>query len=106
MKRKFKVYASTSGTTLSVTYKPYRPGEGSRITRRTFKGRDLLDALGNMVDTIGLYFDSDDIADEEMTAEDVISRIESENGDGCDMIFELKDLTTGQVYISEMDYME
>ena len=36
-----------------------------------------------------------------MSPQDVINRIDEENGDGCDMIYELKDLSTGETYISE-----
>lgn len=100
MKRTFTVYASTGGTTLSVTYQPYRPGYHDTVTKK-FVGNDLLDALCNMVDRMTLYFDSDDILDNDMSPQDVINRIDEENGDGCDMIYELKDLSTGKTYISE-----
>ena len=100
MKRTFKVYASTSGTTLSVTYQPYNPGYHDTVTKK-FTGSDLLDALCNMVDRMTLYFDSDDILDNDMSPEAVINRIDEDNGDGCDMIYELKNLSTGDTYISE-----
>ena len=48
-----------------------------------------------------LYIDSNEIEEEEYTTKDVLDNIISSNGDGCDYIKLLKNLTTGEVYIEE-----
>lgn len=99
MKRAIRASQGTK-TTLELMYKPYeRYGGSGGLRKAKISGNDLLDALSKMVDKMALYFSSEDIEDEEMTAQDVLDRIESENGDGCDYIVSLKNLTTGEQLI-------
>ena len=96
------INCSTQNVKLKVQFYPYeRYRGGSGIKSATVSGPDLLSALKKMVDRMNLYITSEEIDDEEMSAEEVIERIESENGDGCDLIILLKNLVTGETYISE-----
>lgn len=91
---------------LQVRYEPYeRYGSGLKARTATVSGVDLLDALKKMSDNMLLYFDSDDIEDDGYTAEEVLERIEEENGDGCDFIYYIKNLTTGDT-LFESDFTE
>lgn len=93
--------SSAEAVKLEVMFEDYERFESGNIRRAQVSGVDLLDALKKMVDHMGLYITSEDIEDDEMSAEDVIDSIESSNGDGCDFIFLLKDVTSGKVYIKE-----
>lgn len=89
---------------LEVDYESYgRYGEGGKRVRGKCTGATLLDALKDMVDRMVLYIDSDMIEDEGYTADEVIDEILSSNGDGCDYILTLKNVTTGETYINEME---
>lgn len=91
---------------LRVEYEVYtRYGSGG-IKRATVSGPTLLDALKKMTDNMGLYVDSEVIEENQMTAEDVIRSIDMSNGDGCDYIIQLKNLTTGEVLIHGQDFSE
>ena len=94
------IESATGPTKLKVTYMPYeRYGGDDVVKTATVSGPDLLSALKKMCDRMTLYLDSEYIEDDEMTAEDVIENIEESNGDGCDYILELTNLTTGEVLL-------
>ena len=102
MKRMIK--AAKAGVKLRVIFEPYtRYGGSNGVKTATVSGVDLLDALKKMCDRMRLYIDSNYIEEEDMSAEDVIERLSTDNGDGCDYILALTNLTTGDNYISE-DY--
>lgn len=84
---------------LYIVYEPYERYGHSPMKRATIKGKSMLEALKKMVGKLGLYFDVEDIEYDEMQPSEILDRIESENGDGCDAIFELKNKATGEVYI-------
>ena len=98
MKVSEAVTASTPNNkvTLEVSYWPYERYESTRKKKVRVNGKDLLDALKKMTDHMLLYLDRDEIEEEEMTPEDVIKRIEGENGDGCDFIEYIKDLSNNK----------
>lgn len=91
MKRMIK--AATGGVTLKVRFESYERYSRGRNMTITVSGTDLLDALCNMCDEMRLYLDGDEIREEGMTPEEVIESIETSNGDGCDYIYYIKDLT-------------
>ena len=91
--------SAKTGTKLRVVFEEYKRYQPGRVRRATVSGKDRLDALKKMVDRMGLYLDSDYIEEEGMTADEVIENIEMSNGDGCDFIFSLQDLTTGETLI-------
>jgi len=97
--------ASKPNVKLRVEFETYERFGSGQIRKATVSGNTLLDALKKMVDNMQLYLESDMIEEENMTAEQVIEDIAGSNGDGCDFIFLLKNLTTGEVYIEE-DYSE
>ena len=98
---KLYVKEENSKVTLQVKFVPYERYE--RVGKRSAKvsGSNFLDALKNMVDNMLLYVDSDRIEEEGWAAEDVLKEIDMSNGDGCDYIYFLKNLATGDVYIDE-----
>lgn len=90
---------------LHVEFYPYDRYETYGLKKANISAPTLLDALKKMVGNMGLYFEPQDIEDEGYTSEEIIRSIESTNGDGCDFIILLKNITTGEVYIEE-DYYE
>ena len=95
---KLKEAASGGKVTLQVTYEVYdRYGYGGRVKTAKVSGKDLRHALTRMVDKMGLYIDSEEIEEENLTVEQILDRIEMSNGDGCDFVLLLKNLTTGDV---------
>ena len=94
--KKKKITESSEKTTIEVMFEPYTRYGYEPIKTGRVSGKNLLDALLKMADKMRLYFDGD-YADEykeenevELTAENVLERIETENGDGCDFIFYIK----------------
>ena len=100
---KYYVSASGNSVTLQLTYYPYERYEQTKKKRVKISAPTLFDALVKMVDGMRLYFDSDDIEDDDMTVEEILQSIELSNGDGCDYITELKNLTTGEVLLEGYD---
>lgn len=94
--------------TLEVKFEVYgRYGDGGEIITAKVSGKDLRHALMRMVDKMRLYIDSDDIKERNLTAEQILDSISESNGDGCDMIYLLKNLTTNEVLIDCSDcYIE
>lgn len=94
--------------TLEVKFEVYgRYGDGGEIITAKVSGKDLRHALMRMVDKMRLYIDSDDIEERNLTAEQILDSISDTNGDGCDMIYMLKNLTTNEVLIDCSDcYIE
>ena len=92
--------SSKSGVTLEVAFEPYERYEKSRTKKAKIKGANLHEALCKMCDKMMLYLDSEQIEDEELTDDEIIDQIEMSNGDGCDYIIYLKDLTNGVVLIN------
>ena len=82
--------------TLEVQFEEYERYGGGNIRKAKVSGANLLEALKKMVDRMRLYLDSDEIEEKDMTAEEVLRRIAGENGDGCDYIFYIKNVTTGE----------
>ena len=102
-KKSSKRSAKTSSCTLEVKYEDYPDGN---VKKAKFEGADLRSALIAMVNDLLLYLDQDEIEDNNMSAEDIIESIEERNGDGCDFIIILKDLSTGKVLMDYQDYYE
>lgn len=51
-----------------------------------------------------MYLDVEQIEEENLSPEDIVEYLESVNGDGCDYITELKNVSTGEVLIKAEDY--
>lgn len=102
---------SEEKTRIEVMFEPYTRYGYEPIKTGRVSGKNLLDALLKMADKMRLYFDGD-YADEyeeghgvKLTAETLLERIEEENGDGCDFIFYIKNLTTGEM-LFDSEYEE
>lgn len=101
--KKNKLTESTEKTTIEVKFEPYTRYGYEPVKTARISGKNLLDALLNMSDRMHLYVNSDYADDYEddygvkLTAETFLERIEEENGDGCDFIFYIKNLTTGEM---------
>lgn len=89
---------------LHLEYEPYLRYERAGRRKANVTAPTLLEALKNMVDNLGLYLSVDEIEEEGYSPEQIIESIQSTNGDGCDYIIILKNVTTGEVYID--DYYE
>lgn len=100
----FYHYSKESNTVcLSIQYHPYDRYNRTPLEQTTVSGLTLLDALKAMVDDMGLYIDSDEIEANNYDADQVIESIIQTNGDGCDYITLLKNVTTGEIYIEAPD---
>lgn len=88
---------------LQVVYEPYDRYASSGMHTAIIARDTYLQALKDMVDKMGLYIDSDEIEEENLTCEEIIESIERSNGDGCDFIYTLKDLLSGETIIGN-DY--
>lgn len=90
----------SSKVKLSLQYEPYDRYESSGIKKATISAPTLRDALIKLTDNLQLYLYPEDIEDDDMSVEEIIDSIVMSNGDGCDFILELKNLTTGETLIS------
>lgn len=104
MKVHIKSSKNSGEVRLHVEYEPYLRYERAGRRKANVTAPTLLEALKKMVDNLGLYLTSEDIEDEGYSPEQIIQSIQSTNGDGCDYIIILKNVTTGEVYID--DYYE
>ena len=97
------IIADDSSTILEVRYVPYHryAVKPTRIIRVT--GNNLLDALTNMCEVMSFYLDETGIEEAHITPEQIIQRIESENGDDCDFIYYIKDISTGDFLLDWRD---
>lgn len=77
------------------------PTGNSPIHTAVFKGEDEVHAFAELADGLNIYLSAEEISEDDMTVEEILDAIERDNGDGCDYIFHLENLTTGKVYIDE-----
>ena len=83
---------------LKVVYEVYPDG---RLTKAICSGETEKDAFLDVLDTVGLYTIPEDA--EDWTVEEIINDIESQNGDGCDFIYSIKNINTGKIYFEYED---
>ncbi len=102
-KKKSSKKSSGTACKLEVRYEDYPDGN---VKQSKFKGNDLRSALIDMVNGLLLYLDEDEIDEFNMSADDIIQHIEERNGDGCDFIITIKDLSTGKVLMDYTNYFE
>ena len=79
---------------LKVVFEPYDRYTSSGIKTKIVKGEDLTDAIWNLADMMWYTLDGD-------SPEELIESLASQNGDGNDFIYLLKNMNTGEVYIQE-----
>ena len=86
---------------LEVMLDPYSRYERTATRKFKVKGTDLVDALKKICDKALLYLEPEQIDEEGMTPNEIIDEIYSSNGDGCDFIMYIKNLTTGEMLLQE-----
>lgn len=80
-------------TTLKVKYESYAHKNTDEIV---VEGNTLVDALSAMCKELNLYLSPEQIEEEHMDAYDILDDISTSNGDGCDYIIYIRNMTTKQ----------
>lgn len=78
---------------LTVLYETYPEG---RLVESTFSGDTEKDAFLEMLETVYMYLSSEEA--EELTVEEIVEKLECQNGDGCDFIYSIENVTDGKTY--------
>ena len=97
---------------IKVTYQRYERYQETPISEGHITAPDLRTAILALLDNIGMYVDSEDVLEQEeengkkWTAEELIDNfISSVNGDGCDVVLNIKNEETGEIiFNSDYDY--
>lgn len=76
---------------LNVLYETYPEGE---LVTSTFSGETEKDALLEMLETVYMYLSSEEA--EGLTVDEIIEELTCQNGDGCDFIYSIKNVTDGK----------
>ena len=97
---------------IKVVYQRYERYQDTPISEGHITAPDLRTAILALLDKIGMYADSEVVLELEeengkkWTAEELIDKfICSVNGDGCDIVFNIKNEETGEIiFNSDYDY--
>ena len=97
---------------IKVVYQRYARYRETTISEGHITAPDLRTAILALLDKIGMYADSEVVLELEeengkkWTAEELIDKfICSVNGDGCDLVFNIKNEETGEIiFNSDYDY--
>ena len=97
---------------IKVVYQRYERYQETPISEGHITAPDLRTAILVLLDRIGMYADSEEVLELEeengkkWTAEELIDKfICSVNGDGCDIVFNIKNEETGEIiFNSDYDY--
>ena len=97
---------------IKVLYQQYKRYQETPISEGHITAPDLRTAILALLDEIGMYVDSEEVLELEeengkkWTAEELIDKfICSVNGDGCDIVFNIKNEETGEIiFNSDYDY--
>lgn len=97
---------------IKVVYQRYERYQETPISEGHITAPDLRTAILALLDRIGMYVDSEDVLGQEeengkkWTAEELIDNfICSVNGDGCDLVLNIKNEETGEIiFNSDYDY--
>lgn len=97
---------------IKVTYQRYERYQETPISEGHITAPDLRTAILALLDRIGMYVHSEDVLEVEeesgkkWTAEELIDNfISSVNGDGCDVVLNIKNEETGEIiFNSDYDY--
>lgn len=90
---------------IRVLYDPYRRYENVPPMIGHISAESFRQAIIKMLDKVNMYDDEYSILEREeelgrqMTQQELIEMLESQNGDGCDYIISLINETTGEVYM-------
>lgn len=86
---------------LEVKFETYERYKKPEILTNEYSGETLLDALITALDELGIFQYIG--CDYDMNADQIIANLEMSNGDGCEYIFHIKNLNSGDI-IFEGDY--
>ena len=78
---------------LDVLYETYPDGQ---LVKSTFSGETEKDAFLEMLETVYMYLSSDEA--EELTVDEIIEELKCQNGDGCDFIYSIENMTDRKTY--------
>lgn len=105
MSNTFNEMSKVANCRIECLYEVYDRTPNANTNHITIEGSSLRVCLMKLLDIVHMYSEPDDILDEEeetgikLTPEDILERIESQNGDGCDFIFYIKDEITGELLL-------
>lgn len=87
---------------LEVIYESY---PDARLHRAVVEGPTAREALVNAHDTSHLFLNSEEAKD--LTISEMVDVIDYHNGDddGCDFVYSIKNLNTGDTYYIKSDYI-
>lgn len=86
---------------LEVKFETYERYKKPEILTNEYSGETVLDALITALDELGIFQYIG--CDYDMNADQIIANLEMSNGDGCEYIFHIKNLNSGDI-IFEGDY--
>lgn len=112
MNNNSKNFEERSTVRIKVVYQRYERYQETPISEGHITAPDLRTAILALLDRIGMYADSEVVLELEeengkkWTAEELIDNfICSVNGDGCDIVFNIKNEETGEIiFNSDYDY--
>lgn len=76
---------------LTVLYETYPDG---RLVESTFSGETEKDALLEILKTVCMYLSSKGA--EELTVDEIIEELTFQNGNGCDFIYSIENVSNGK----------
>lgn len=85
-------------TRLVCTYESYPDGN---IYDIEVIGEDEQDAFIQLLAEVGSYLTPEEIEDNNMSVDEIVEKLITMNGDGCDFIIYLKNDTTGDIYFDD-----
>lgn len=85
-------------TRLICTYESYPDGN---IYDVEVIGKTEQDAFIKLLDEVGSYLTSEEIEDNNMSVDEIVEKLITMNGDGCDFIMYLKNESTGDIYFDD-----
>ena len=91
------------GEKYRIKFEPYERYTSSGVKTATFTAPNLFEALCKVCDKLLLYFNREDIEEEGYTVEDILNRLHSENGDGCDFIISIENISTGKTIFDDSE---
>lgn len=93
---------------LYVEYFRYDRYESSGLIQLLLEAETEREAFSKLATHLNLYIDEDSVFDEVEYPEIsyIVAELIDSNGDGCDYIQLLKNVTTDTTYINEGDYLE
>lgn len=91
-------------------YNPYNRFEGSGTYVGIVERATLRECLKVMLDHVAMYLTSERVETRAMTVQDILDNLEARNGNDCDRIYEIVDITDPEnpkpVFTSDPPYKD